>query len=772
LAKRATGRSLTNDAALDLTFLPSLGFSVRDVRLSNAPGFGDEPFATIDEVAARARLAPLLSKRLEVGKLLLDGLHLNLSVSGDGSTNWDDLANLAGSDSDEPPPESAGSFQAQSIGGIELDNTSLRYRDAKSGADYQLSGGRIATGEVRPGQPFSIEIGAQLESSSEAGTLAGDFAVGGVMERDAESGKWQWNAPAGEVTLGGTALPLDELVVTIAANVLSFGEGRVRVDYPKLELAGEGDADAIGTLTGSLRTDSLWLSDGSEVSAPHPVLELRATGGSFPGGVLEASLDARALSGSLDTEKFTLQEFSGTVQGVPYKGELTVNKALSDPALTGALSVAEFSPAELMARLDIERPETADPGVLARASLSTDFSASATAAEFKRLVVNIDDTTVRGSAGVADFDSMALRFDLAVDAINLDRYLAPAEDGGQQSGVAEDVAVPADALRDLNLQGTLKIGRLQAVGIKSTNVELGVNARDGAVRVFPSRAELYGGTYSGDVSLDASGEAPVLTMNEGLDSVQFGRLSEDLFEKRNLSGAVSGRVSLTGTGGFVSELRRTLNGTMDFSFVDGAYEGTNIWYEIDKAVALVKRETPPPAPAENRTVFSNLKGTATVTDGILKNDDLSMLLPFVEIAGNGQVDLPEQAVDYQLNARVVEGDAADQVSSANDLVGYTIPLRIRGPIADPSVKPEVGEIVAQIIERKGREKVEEVISDKLGTEVSDLLGLGKKKDSGSAPAADAAAPPEEKPKLEDELKRSLFDKLLGGDDKDKDDDDQ
>ncbi len=55
LVKKETGRELTINGDLDLAFFPWLGFSMQDASLSNAPGFGDEPFATIDQASDRAR---------------------------------------------------------------------------------------------------------------------------------------------------------------------------------------------------------------------------------------------------------------------------------------------------------------------------------------------------------------------------------------------------------------------------------------------------------------------------------------------------------------------------------------------------------------------------------------------------------------------------------------------------------------------------------------------------------------------------------------------
>ena len=39
--------------------------------------------------------------------------------------------------------------------------------------------------------------------------------------------------------------------------------------------------------------------------------------------------------------------------------------------------------------------------------------------------MKLDDTTMRGMLGVADFAAKALRFDLNVDRIDADRYLPP-----------------------------------------------------------------------------------------------------------------------------------------------------------------------------------------------------------------------------------------------------------------------------------------------------------------------------------------------------------
>ena len=51
------------------------------VTIGSAAAFGgpEQPFATARRVAARVKLLPLLSRRVEIGTVELDGLTLNLA---------------------------------------------------------------------------------------------------------------------------------------------------------------------------------------------------------------------------------------------------------------------------------------------------------------------------------------------------------------------------------------------------------------------------------------------------------------------------------------------------------------------------------------------------------------------------------------------------------------------------------------------------------------------------------------------------------------------
>ena len=98
-----------------------------------------------------------------------------------------------------------------------------------------------------------------------------------------------------------------------------------------------------------------------------------------------------------------------------------------------------------------------------------------------------------------------------MDAIDLDRYMAPATEGG---GDDEDVVIPSDELPDLTVQGTLRVAQLRAMGLDLTDAEVGVKIADKRLRLNPLTAQFYGCSYSVNIVLDASGPKPVISLNE------------------------------------------------------------------------------------------------------------------------------------------------------------------------------------------------------------------------------------------------------------------
>ncbi|MCZ6499157.1 MAG: AsmA family protein, partial [Gammaproteobacteria bacterium] len=235
-----------------------------------------------------------------------------------------------------------------------------------------------------------------------------------------------------------------------------------------------------------------------------------------------------------------------------------------------------------------------------------------------------------------------------------------------------------------------------------------------------------------------------------IEGIQFEKMAADLFDGAPLSGTADGHARLSGEGRTSGQVSRRLAGDIGLTINDGAWEGTNIWYEIRRALALFKTQVPPEPPAENRTVFSRMQATATVSEGVMTTNDLVAELPFISLSGGGTVDLASSEINLNLVA-VVRSDPellADGLTG--DIAGKRIPLKITGTLDDPGVQPDFAVLL--------KEKAEEILLEK--------LGLGRLLGTEPDTPEDTADPenPDEQPKdpedqLKDDIEEKIKDKL-------------
>src|SRR5690606_4491776 len=91
IVEQETGRELTLSGELSLSVFPWLALEIGPASLGEAPGFGDEPFVSIESARVSARLLPLLRGKVEVGDVRLSGARIRLITDQQGRTNWSDL---------------------------------------------------------------------------------------------------------------------------------------------------------------------------------------------------------------------------------------------------------------------------------------------------------------------------------------------------------------------------------------------------------------------------------------------------------------------------------------------------------------------------------------------------------------------------------------------------------------------------------------------------------------------------------------------------------
>lgn len=157
--REASGRDFRLEERIELEFFPSLAIDTGFGRLSNAPGFvgppGAAPFASWRKASLGARLVPLLRGELIVDRVRIEGLELNLARDAHGAGNWEDLA--AGGGEGEGRDGGDRRLALESLAGIEVSDSTLSFRDARSGRELRAGGLSLEVDAWRPGKPVELE---------------------------------------------------------------------------------------------------------------------------------------------------------------------------------------------------------------------------------------------------------------------------------------------------------------------------------------------------------------------------------------------------------------------------------------------------------------------------------------------------------------------------------------------------------------------------------------------------------------------------------------
>ena len=506
-----------------------------------------------------------------------------------------------------------------------------------------------------------------------------------VVVRD-ESGDTSRGRTSAELAVSGVAIRNATITYTSGADSYSLSEadftiGPVFGDENRLSV-GKIAFGALVSGATEMPTRFQFETGGIEVDVPGQVATVEPVQISVLGVDVYASFDPIAFAGDLDAK--------------------------------AALRIDTFSPRSVMTQLGTEPPETADPSALSKVSIEADASVGQTVAALSGVRIIVDDTTLTGAMTVPFDPAGRFTLELDADAIDLNRYMTV---GGEEASTGEaspPVEIPSELIRPLNAHGELGIGSVRVGNLELTSVDVGLDAANGRMRIHPISAGLFGGSYNGDIRIDVSGKTPQLSMNEAVQGVDLAKLAMAMFEQNNITGTIAGNFKLGGRGNDLGEIRETLGGTMSFELLDGSYEGTDIWYELRRARAMLRQEAAPEPQLPARTSFTAVTASGVVTNGVLRNEDLKAELPFMELTGVGDVDLAKGTVNYGLRARIFEkpelmGDATSE--EIDDLTKAVIPIRISGSLASPKVAPDVEEMLKEQVEEEIKEKLEDKLKD-------------------------------------------------------------
>ncbi|WP_158090172.1 AsmA family protein [Kiloniella majae] len=291
---------------------------------------------------------------------------------------------------------------------------------------------------------------------------------------------------------------------------------------------------------------------------------------------------------------------------------------------------------------------------------------------------------------------------LSTGVLDITPYLPPETSGGQdassestsdgggavQNAGADqgwsDEAIDFSGLKSVNADLALKSEGVKIRKITIGVSELGILLQGGKLTADLKQLALYDGQARGKVVLDSSKATPTTAINFDLSGVQAEPLLSDSADFEKLLGTLSSKANLTTQGASQKAMVSNLNGTGDFIFQDGAVKGVNIPGLIRNVSLDALQNSFDEAQS---TDFAELSGTYTIQQGVVNNQDLSMIAPLFRLSGKGTVPMPPKTLDYRLEPKLVgdlEGQGGDSGAK-----GLAVPLLITGSWSDPKVAPDL-----------------------------------------------------------------------------------
>ncbi|MEE8118533.1 MAG: AsmA family protein, partial [Gammaproteobacteria bacterium] len=546
LVEEHTGRSLQIEGDLELTVFPWLGIRTGRLELGNAEGFEGDIFVAVNSTQVRVKLFPLLSRNIEIGRVIIRGFEANLRRNNDGISNWQDLVETAGADDDVEQPDpnvetesgSAG-FNTLQLGGLQIENGRFSFIDEQAGTRYDISNFTVETGRLAPNEPVEFSLALQLAASQPQ--VKGSFEIQTTLLANAKDQVYALQS--GSFKFSGTLQDFlkEELTAGLTWQAMTFNNTEQQLDVNEANFSGLGvtattsfvasNLDGEPSLVGSVHVPPFSLQE-----LANRFSEMLPEGTNLPpGSQMEFESDFNV---NLNTQALRINALRLGLADLKLLASINGEQIIDAPRFSGSLQTENFSPTRLLVNLGQTAIPTTDPNALSSASLATKFTATQSSVALSEMNLALDQTLLKGQFAIADFDKQAIRFDLIVDAIDADRYLPPveaaAETPPEEGEPLDAIQLPVDPIQTLDIEGRFRIGKLHAFSMNTSNIDFSVSAGKGVVRIHPVKADLYDGQYNGDILYRIDRKVPLVSINESISEIQISGLSMDLFDENRI----------------------------------------------------------------------------------------------------------------------------------------------------------------------------------------------------------------------------------------------
>lgn len=158
--ENATGRDLTINGSVGVSYWPVLGLQAHDVTLANVEGGRAPAFIAADEIDIGVELRPLLDRQVNVRRLVFQRPRVALEVDANGLPNWllrPRGATGAPPPTTTPPPEGPVDVNRTSLREVRINDGEISFIDARQGSGWAVGEVEITTALTSLDTPMRVQ---------------------------------------------------------------------------------------------------------------------------------------------------------------------------------------------------------------------------------------------------------------------------------------------------------------------------------------------------------------------------------------------------------------------------------------------------------------------------------------------------------------------------------------------------------------------------------------------------------------------------------------
>ena len=672
--KDKTGRDLVVAGPAAFSFYPGLGVRLHDVTLSGPPG-SPATLVSMKELDVNIKTMPLLNRQVEVRRLILRQPVFDLRVDKQGRKNWtfaqaEGLARYA--QADTTGVEGATATDAP---GIARRTPGLRLPTKLSEVEHlELDDVRVEDGTLR----YTDERTGKTQSVSAVNMKINLKSLSSALSAD---GDFSWQGQKTEFS--GRVSPVRMVLEEKPARlVFSAVNQHINATYDGELQVGEGaDLEGKVTLTStSVKGLAGWL--GTRVP------QVSGLGPLSIAGNLKTNGNVTSLAGA-----------TINLDGATAQGDATVTTGGARPYVQANLQISE---------LDLNK-YLGEPGAAPHSPAPKAVGGGAQA----------PDAPAKGGKD-------------AIEQLLNKPATGPKVQGYESRAGWSSAPIDLGLLGVADADAKLRVGHLLFHNIKVGQSALTIGLKNKVLKTSFDNIQLYEGQGKGILNVDATASAAGVGANFTLEGISAQPFLKDAADMKWLAGKARVALQIATHGGNQLQMVQALNGKADFTFADGAIVGFNLPGAI-RGLSQGNLSALKQAPSE-KTDFSELAASFTITNGVAQNQDLRMTSPLLRVTGAGSVQMPPRTVDYTVKPKLVA--SLEGQKGKTDLSGLEVPVRISGSWDKPKIEPDLSGVLAnpdKVVDTV--KQIGKKFKGKNANEIAEEL-LGKNGSTGSVKTKD------------------------------------